>query len=839
MRATNRRAPFIHKPLALLSAATVAAGTAAMAAAAAGSSQSELLAIEEVVVTARKRGAESLQEIGGSIQAIGGDDLSAKAATGFSDYMRQVPGLSANNSGTGQTQITIRGAASTRLNHANPNVPSTAGVYFGETAVTASGFNPDAGLVDIARIEVLRGPQGTLFGASSMSGAIRIIPNEPLFDDTTVTGKFSLFSTESGAESYNTDITVNIPVSENLALRASGYSIQNGGYIDNVYSGPANDTTEDYNSEDIFGARVTALWQPSDTLSLKFTSLYQESHAEGRPDEYLRNDPLEGLGLNSRTSNGGNILFPGERVAIADELQVAKFVDETFDDEFSVYSIDIDKDIGNLSLTAISSVMSRDFDNLLDDTYRTRDWINQANFNWWDIDGDGSPAFSPGTGVEGVLNVGADPTDPTQAVAVLRSPFENNTQLDRISQEIRLTSDNDGGFNYIAGLYYEDETRDFQQNILVPGLDAWLDAFCDFCTTPAFGAELADNFFEGRYSFDTTQTAVFGELSFEFGNFELIAGGRYFDYTQDAEVFFGGFIEFSEDRLVDSIDEDGFSPKVELVYKATDEVTVYTSFSEGFRLGSVQQFISGACTGDLQALGVIGPGDGPEAIPTTIDSDTLENAEIGIKSTLFGGSTTLNATYYRIQWDDARSQVFLGCGWILEGNFIDIESSGIELNLASQVTENLRLDLNIGTTDAEVAAVDAAASSVAAVGDRTPMTPELTYSLGLDYFRPALINSELDFFIRADLSYTDDMVSSLGTAAEQANQGLIANLTIPDNTVSNLYIGIGAENWDLTLFARNLSDERVVTGIDIDRRGPAAYSRGRPRNIGISFRFNL
>ena len=550
-------------------------------------------------------------------------------------------------------------------------------------------------------------------------------------------------------------------------------------------------------------------------------------------------DPLEGLGLNSRTSNGGNILFRGERVSITDELQVAKFVDETFDDEFGVYSLDIEKDFDSLTLTSITSVMKRNFDNLLDDTYRTRDWINQANFNWWDVDGDGSPTFTPGTGVEGLLSVGADPTDPTQAVPVLRSPFENNTQLNRFSQEIRLASDNDSGFNYIIGLYHEDETRDFQQNIVVPGLDTWLDAFCGFCTTPAFGAQTPDNFFEGRYSFDTTQSAVFGEVSFEFGDFELIAGGRYFDYTQDADIFFGGFIEFSEDRLVDSIDEDGFSPKVELVYNAKDDVTLYTSFSEGFRLGSVQQFISGACTRDLQALDVIGPDDGPEAIPTTIDSDTLENVEIGIKSTLFGGSTTLNVTYYQIQWDEARSQVFLGCGWILEGNFIDIESSGIELNLASQVTENLRLNLNIGTIDSEVEAVDAGASSVASAGDRTPMTPELTYSLGFDYFRPSLINSELDFFIRGDLSYIDDMVSSLGTAAEQANQGIISNLTIPDNTVSNLYIGIGTERWDLILFARNLTDGRVVTGIDIDRRGPAAYSRGRPRNIGVSFRFNF
>ena len=135
-----------------------------------------------MVVTARKRGAESLQDIGGSIQAINGDDLAANAATGFNDYMRLVPSLAYNNSGPGQTQLQLRGVNTTRLNRFNANVPATVGVFFDETPLTTSGYQPDSGLIDIDRVEVLRGPQGTLFGASSMSGAIRIIPKAPDFE---------------------------------------------------------------------------------------------------------------------------------------------------------------------------------------------------------------------------------------------------------------------------------------------------------------------------------------------------------------------------------------------------------------------------------------------------------------------------------------------------------------------------------------------------------------------------------------------------------------------------------------------------------------------------------
>ncbi|GLS25092.1 TonB-dependent receptor [Marinibactrum halimedae] len=826
--------PSNQLPIALIIGAVISGSLLSTALPVAAQSSSTM---EEVVVTARKRGDESLQDIGGSIQALGGEDLASKAVMGFNDYMRQVPGLSSNNSGSGQTQISMRGVTSSRLNHANPNIPSTASVYFDETPVTTSGFNPDAGLVDIARIEVLRGPQGTLFGASSMSGAIRIIPNEPVLGEVSGSARFSYFSTTDGAPSQNTDVTLNLPIGDTFALRIAGYGINNGGYIDNVYSGPANSGGEDYNNESIVGARVSALWDIASVASIKLTHMTQELNADGRPDEYLQNDPLTGLGLNSRTSNNGNILFPEESIDITGERQVAKFVDETFDDEMNVTSLEFDASLEDYSITSVTSYMNREFENLLDDTYRSRDWVNLANFNWFDVDGDGSGSFVDGTGIEGLLYLGADPTDPNQAIPVIRSPFENNTQLDRIAQEIRIVSDYDGPFNFIAGLYYEDETRDFQQDIIIPGLDSWLDSYCDFCTTPAYGATRSDSFFEGRYSFDTTQKAFFSELSYSIWDLEFILGTRYYDYKQKADVFFGGFIEFSEDRLSDSIDEDGTNFKAEVVYNATEEVTLYTSYSEGFRLGSVQQFISSAdaCLRDLRNIGAIGMDEGADAIPTTIDSDELANYEFGIKATLFG-NTTVNGSLYYIDWSDARSQVFLGCGWILEGNFIDIESKGLELNVNSQITDNFALTFNLGTIDSEVARVDASATSIASEGDRTPMTPELTYSLGFDFTAPAIIDNQWDLFVRADISYTDDMVSSLGTSAEQANQGLVSNLTIPDNTVGNLYFGFGAENWELSLFVRNVTDERVVTGIDIDRRGPAAYSIARPRNIGATAR---
>ncbi len=791
--------------------------------------------VEVIMVTSRKRGNESIQDIGGSIQAVTGDKLASKAALGFDDYMRSVPGLSANNSGSGQTQITMRGAASTRLNHANPNVPATASIYFDETNVTTSGFNPDGSLIDVSRVEVLRGPQGTLFGASSMTGAIRVIFNEPNLDETVVKGRFSTYSTKGGSLSTNGDLTLNLPITDNFAVRASGYSAYKGGYIDNVY--PSTGIDEDINDDSIQGGRLKALWEVNDSLTLRGSVSYQETHSNGRPDEQQIDDPNAGIGLQSvdRGLSNSSLLLPGESIEqfnVTEELQVSKIVAETFDDKYMLTTFQFEQEFDNLNLTGITSYFDREFENTLDDTYRTRDWINVGNESWF------------GQGV-GLINVGSDPTDTDQAVPVSSSPFNNDTKQERFSQELRLSSDFDGSFNFIVGIYYEDDSRAFEQNIIVPGLDAWVSeiagpAFFGSDDPFIYGQSLANNWFEGRYKFDTKQLSLFGEASFEFGDLELILGGRYYDYTQDADILFAGYIEFAVggDRLVDTIEESGFSPKVELVYKATEDLTLYTSVSEGFRLGSVQQFISPSCEGDLRGIGALGADQGVEDIPTTIDSDTLINYEVGFKSTFNEGSTRVNVAAYQIDWSDARSQVFLGCGWILEGNFFDIESKGVELNTDTSLTDDLDISLNVGWNNAEISSVKAGAESLGSVGDPTPMAPEWNISVGFDYYIENVFK-DYSGFIRGDASYTSEQYSSLGSGLEAATLGKVSRIEIPSSTVVNLFTGISQENWELSFFIRNLTDERIITGVDVDKRSPAVFSRARPRNIGVSLKFEF
>jgi len=766
------------------------------------------VATEEIVVTARKRGVESIQDIGGSIQVLGGDALSEIGATGFADYMRLVPSLSTNSSGTGQAQLAMRGITATRLNHANPNIPSTVALYFDETPISTSGFNPDSSLFDLARIEVLRGPQGALFGASSMSGTIRLIPNDPSTESFTATASVSGFGTKDGSSSYTGHGVLNIPLSDSFAVRALGYNVSNGGYIDNIYNGD-----DDYNDEDIYGGRLIGLWGVTDKLTAKATVAYQNAEADGRPQEQRRNDPRE-----VTTGSGFDLALPSEssdQFIITGERQNVKFLDNEFDDEFVLTSLQLDLDLDQYSVTSITSYFDREMDNTLDDTRRTRDLLGLAN----SFGAAGQPVFALGD---------FDPVTLDGAIFLEQVDLENKTRNEKFTQELRVSSRLGGPVNFVAGVYYEDDSRRLDQINDLDGLDDWiaspndLDGFFG----SNFGSPLENAYFDGTFDVDTTQFAVFAELSYEFLDFELSAGGRYFDYEQDAFIRWQGWVEFSDDRLDERTTESGFNPTVELLYRPSDDSIYYARAAEGFRVGSVQQFINPTfCAGELATLGI-------DSVPTTIDGDSLWNYEVGTKQTLFGGSTTANLSVYQMDWKDARTQTFLNCGWIAEFALVDIVSRGVELEIASQLSDGLNLQLAAGYNDSEVDGnLSPSDPPIASDGDRAPFAPEWTVNAGLRYQRDNAFN-DLDWYVRGDISYVSKQFNELGT--EQ-----LERIKIPSSTVLNLYSGLMRDNWELGVFIRNLTDERIVMGADTDRVRPAQLMVGRPRNVGVQLTYSF
>ncbi|WP_405226696.1 TonB-dependent receptor [Lentisalinibacter sediminis] len=765
--------------------------------------------MEEIVVTARKRGTESIQDIGGSIQVLDGDALAETVSIGFADYMREVPGLSANSSGTGQAQLSMRGISAARLNHANPNIPSTVSLYFDETPISTSGFNPDSALFDLNRVEVLRGPQGTLFGASSMSGAIRLIPNDPVMDELRATASVTGFGTEDGSGSYSGHGILNLPVNDRFALRGVAYNVSNGGYIDNIYTGE-----EDYNDENILGGRLTGLWDVTNSLSAKAMVMYQNLDADGRPQEQRRNDPAE-----TTTGFGYDLALPGEsldQLIITDERQNVKFVDNEFEDEFVLASLQLDLEVDRYSFTSITSYFDREMDNTLDDTRRTRNLLGLANA----LGAAGQPVFALGD---------YDPVTLDGAIFLEQVDLENKTRNEKFTQELRVNSRFSGPFNFVAGLYFEDDSRQLDQVNDLDGLDAWIASpagLDGFALGSTFGSPLENAYFDGTFDVDTTQFAAFAEASYEFGDYELTAGGRFFDYEQEAFIRWQGWVEFSNDRLDEKTSESGFNPMVELAYRPSDDMTLYAKAAKGFRVGSVQQFINPVfCADELADLGFDG-------VPTTIDGDSLWNYEAGAKTTLFGGTTTANISVYQMDWEDARTQTFLACGWIVEFSIVDIVSRGVELEIVSQPTDRLGLSFAAAYNQSEVDGdLDPSAPPIASDGDEAPFAPEWAVNAG---FRYEIANAlrGLDWYLRGDVSYVSSQFNELGT--EQ-----LERIELPSSTVLNLYTGMMRDNWEFGVFVRNLTDERIVMGADTDRQRPAQLTVGRPRNAGVQFTYNF
>ncbi|MFZ9022235.1 MAG: TonB-dependent receptor [Litorivicinaceae bacterium] len=772
----------------------------------AGGSVADNTVLDEIVVTARKRGAETLQDISGSVQALTGATLEEIGANGLADYMRLVPNLGYNMSGSGQAQLQMRGVNTTRLNRFNANVPATVGVYFGETPLTASGYQPDGGVFDIARIEVLRGPQGTLFGASTMSGLMRIIPNDPEFEAFAVSGSFQGSYTEDGDPSGSASVAVNIPLTENFATRFTGYTVSNGGYIDNVF--PFNGD-ENINSDSSFGVRAIALWTPSDALRIKGTYFHQQSKSDGRADAYIPFDPVAGIAIEA----GGSFLLPEERLEqwqVSDDLQTSKIVPETFDDETWFAELHVDFEISDtLTLTSITSYSEREILDILDDTPRFRDFTLSAGGMCGDIRG---------------ACVGGNNEVPVKGV-----PNINDTELTRFSQDIRLSFRSGDRFSGVIGAYYEDDQRYFVSDLPIPGWDAWtltdIGSYYGYVPPSVIeDSEGIDNTFHGIFDINTEQYAVYGEISFYTGDFELTVGGRYFDYDQDSFLDWAGWAQFGRDILDESFGEDGFNPKASVTYRPNDDTMMYMSSSKGFRIGGVAQVINPAfCEGELADLGIDG-------IPTTVESDSLWNHEVGFKSNLFNERTKIRAAAYHIDWEDARNSLNLQCGWIVEFSDLQVVSQCAEIEIDSALTENLTVSFGLGYTKSEL---DQDADSVnAPKGTPTPYTPELTMNAMFNYVRPNTFNG-MDWFLRGDVTYVDEQYTELG------ENGPVERRVIPDSTVGNLYTGIGGDGWDLSLFVKNVSNELYFTGADFDRRQPFHYTVGRPRTVGVMFQFGL
>ena len=715
-----------------------------------GTANSSKLVIEEIIVTAGKRGTQNPQDIAASISAVDTATLQKVGADGFADYLKLFASLHAVNSGPGQSQIIVRGVNSGRVNHNQPQVRSLVGLYIDETPVSDTGFNPDVDLFDMDRIEVLRGPQGTLYGASSMSGTIRLITVQPKLNELGVRMEVGTSYTRNGGENHTAKGMINLPIIEDvLAIRGSLNYRDDSGYIDNVENGET-----DYNDAVTTGGNVSALWILHEGFTAKLSVLYQDLESNGRPDEFVPNaaDPRL-VGVNGK-------------------LETRKFFDDTFNNRFSSVNLTLTMDIPWGVLTSSSSYTESNRRNFIDDSFRVRAF------------------FGPD----------------------LISSFDSQVDSEDFSQEIRLSTGAGKPLGAVMGLFYQNQERTFDvdQFLLEP--------------VPAFLTRLTSRFGPPNsiYIADSTneleQIALFGELTWKVTDKLALTGGlRWFDYAVHFSSASTGLANGGPTRFDGSFEEDGVTPTYVASYRLTDEILFYGSASQGFRVGGVTDGVfPSTCDADLAALGWSVP-------PRGWKSDQLWNFEAGMKSTWLDGRAVFNTAIYHIDWSDIQSVRRLSCGFQFTDNAADMEVDGVDVETAFALSETSIVQFGLNYNDARLSRTSD--NFGASKGARAPFVPKLIMVGSFDYSRP-LAGGNIAF-ARADIRYASSSFSEFS-----ASNPLLPLIELPAYTTIDLVAGVQFGKWTVSVFAKNITDDRVVTNVDPERNQPPQFSIARPRTLG-------
>src|SRR6266404_867094 len=456
-------------------------------------------AIQEVIVTAQKRVA-NLQDVPFSVSATSQDQIRNSGADNLVDLARNIAGFTVADLGPGQSQMAIRGISSGQVIRDQPGVKEQVGVYLDESPISVALFTPDLELFDLDRFEVLRGPQGTLFGAGSESGTLRYITKAPrlgVFEgNVEATGDAS--TTGDGGGSLRG--MVNLPLGTVAALRSVLYKDHAPGFIDAVQ--PNGGLNKNVNSADREGGRIALLWKPTDDLTLEPRYVFQRLETGGYPRVDLYNILANPYTTTQRA------------VTLGDRQQFTQ-QQEGIEDLFHLADLKIDYDLGSMALTSITSYTDRAVTVLRDATQLT-----------------GSVTFDLGT--PGPSNAIATPAD-----VRLNSPLYDRTNLSVVSQEVRLASTGKATIDWLGGLFWQHIDRHYGQDLPTPGYDA-LSTFLGYPTSVQQAAP-PDTPFYSNLQYKFRQYAAFGEGTWHMTDqLGVTLGLRYYGFEESRTQSFGG-----------------------------------------------------------------------------------------------------------------------------------------------------------------------------------------------------------------------------------------------------------------------------------------------------------
>ena len=763
--------------------------------------------IEEIIVTATKR-ESTIQDVPFSINAQTQADIRRSGATDLEELSRNVAGLTVQNLGPGQSQVAIRGVSAGQIVRDQPGVKEQVGVYMDESVISVSLFTPDFDLYDLNRVETLRGPQGTLFGSGSVGGTIRYISNQPNLDEFEGHVELDINSVTDGETGWHMKGMVNMPLADGkAALRLVGYITDYAGFID-ARMESTGQFKSDVNSGNRSGIRAALTYAPNENLTITPRIIYQEIQADGFNRQEIFN-----VFANPHTTTRPPIqLGPRQQHLLLNE----KFTDDTL-----LADIVIEAGFSNFDLTFVGSILDREI-------LVSRD----------------ASALTGSVSIDVLLG---------EAAALLPSNLRDTTDMSQTTFELRASSNSEGSWQWLAGVFTSQLDRDYAQLLPTPGYDAAWDAdpggegLC--CSVDAAnGIAPPDSPFASSLPYDIKQTAVFGEVSyFMSDDLTITVGGRFYDFKETRRIQFGGVFASATDQ-VDSTSSDGFTPRVLASWSFNDDITFNAQVSQGFRLGGVNDPLNaGLCNAeDLIVFGGF----------QSYSDETMWNYEAGVKST-FSNGVTFNAAVFYADMQDLQVTLDAGsCSSRISFNVPDAHSTGVEFEVGANPSDSLRLSLagSILSSEFDSTVLDSTGAVLGGVakGNRLASVPDFQIAATGSYYFPVSMFGGTDAFVSATIHHVGDRItqpsdqlagagvfsSGLAFGGATGDETTTLDLVLDAYTIVNVSAGLEFNDWSATLYIHNLGDENADLSFDRERGGRArlSFRTNKPRTIGIVFR---
>ena len=743
---------------------------------------------QSILVTAQRR-TQVLFDVPQSVSVVGGETLERQNARSFADYVQLVPSLTLTEENPGETRLIIRGVNT-------GGVSQTVANYVDDTPFGASGSLSNSAILagdfdtfDVARIEVLRGPQGTLYGSNALGGVLKFVTALPRFDRFEARGQVGVEDTRYGEAGFFGNAMVNVPLGDNLAFRASGFYRDVGGYVD-----AAGRDARNVNATASFGGRASLLFRPTDALSIRLFALLQNIETDS-PSSFFVDprtlqpaDPVTGVPL----SEANRTRY--ERIAEFNNL------------DYRLYAGTIDYDFGFATVTSITSYSEQ-----------TRDELGDVSTN---------------ENFRGLANLVYGLTAPnTIGVA-----FENDVEVEKFTQEVRLQSPDSDSFEWLIGGYYTDESTALLQELLPFTLAT--QAFIPPATTipptfpvPPFRGLVLTNFVTSQIVANYEEIAVFGSATIKFGErFDITAGGRYSHNEQDATTT---LIQLSLGAPQTGDSSEGvFTWSVSPRFEIDDRASVYGRVAKGYRPGGPN---------------FIPPGAGPD-FPAEFSSDTIISYELGGRFQTRDRMLSLDGSIYYLDWNDILilTQVIVaGTPVGVNTNGQGARSKGAELTATLRPMRGLSIIANAAYVDAEllddtIPPGGGVNGTGGLAGDRLPYTPEFSGNLSVDY--EWTLGTDVDAFVGANIRLVGDQVAGFSPQYRTAFGG--RRIEIDGYETVDLRAGVNFGRFSLQAYARNLFDAYgiVSAGGFPTRVGPAlggtnvtlmTASTIRPRTLGV------